>query len=351
MNNIQNIDRNFAVAESVNSGDTVFYNVLQAPFRLYGVFFENGKFWRMDESVAKEVSDGVHALCANTAGGRVRFRTNSRTFTVKARLSAVSRVSHATLVSMAGFDLYVTENGKMEYAKTFVPPYDFQDSYESCVEFKTAEEREVTIHFPLYSNVLDLQIGLDRDATLAEASPYEIEKPIVYYGSSITQGGCASRPGNAYQAILSRRLSTDYINLGFSGNAKGEVAMAEYIKKLEMSVFVMDYDHNAPTPAYLEETHETFFRIIRDANPDLPIVLMSRPEHILPPGSIKRRATVEKTYLNARAEGDENVYFLDGPALTKLCGREGTVDGTHPNDFGFYSMAHALEEVLRKILK
>jgi lysophospholipase L1-like esterase len=164
---------------------------------------------------------------------------------------------------------------------------------------------------------------------------------VVYYGSSITQGGCASRPGNAYQAIISRETNVDHVNLGFSGSAKGEPAMAEYIKNLPMSVFVMDYDHNCNNAEHLRETHHTFYRIIREANPDLPIVIVGSSAILLKEKEFAaRREVVIESYRQALAEGDKNVYFIDGRELfAGDCWDACTVDGTHPNDFGFFRMA------------
>ena len=116
------------------------------------------------------------------------------------------------------------------------------------------------------------------------------------------------------------------------------------------SAFVLDYDHNAETPEDLAATHEPFFRTVRQAQPTLPVVMLSRPKYILTPEEEQRRQIVRRTYENALASGDHNVYFLDGPALMALAENEGTVDNCHPNDLGFYSMAAALFPVLSRIL-
>ena len=232
------------------------------------------------------------------------------------------------------------------YAKTFVPPFDVEDGYENIFELEKKGRREITINFPLYSNVCELFIGLQDTANVSETEAYKNDKQIVYYGSSITQGGCASRPGMSYQAIVSRTFNYDYINLGFSGNAKAEDEMIEYIKNLDMSIFVYDYDHNAPTVEYLEKTHEKMFMAIREKNPLLPVIMMSRPKHFLTEEEKTRRNIIETTYRNAILSGDKNVYFIDGEALTKLCKDSGTVDNCHPTDFGFVSMAKALTEVI-----
>ena len=124
--------------------------------------------------------------------------------------------------------------------------------------------------------------------------------------------------------------------------------MIDYVKSLSMSIFVYDYDHNAPTAEHLRATHEKMFRAVREAHPDLPIVVMSRPKHFLTKEEKERLGIIRATVENARRAGDTRVWLLDGKALTRLCRDEGTVDGCHPTDLGFLSMARALEKVVRE---
>ena len=345
MNDISSIDSNFKVETKLNINGLKFYNIKQEPFGIYGVFYESGKFRRIPESVAKNVNDGVYSLHANTAGGRVRFRTNSPYVAIHAKMPSVGKMPHFALSGSAGFDLYADD----KYTATFMPPFNIEDGYESVVHFDCAEMRELTINFPLYSDVAELYIGVSDTAHICEPEPYKIKKPVVYYGSSITQGGCASRPGNSYQSIISRRFDADYINLGFSGSARGEDEIAQYISNLDMSVFVYDYDHNAPTTAHLQNTHAKMFELIRKAHPDIPVVFMSRPKYYLTEDEEQRLEIIKETYNNALQNGDNNVYLLDGRKLTELAGNDGTVDNCHPNDLGFMSMAKAVGDILEQI--
>ena len=345
MSDISKIDKNFKVNTNINKEDIKFYDARVAPFRVYGVFYEDGKFRRMPEEVAKTVTTGVLYLHANTAGGRVRFKTNSPYVAINTKMTCITHMDHFPLCGSAGFDLYADG----VYKKTFRPPYDIMDGYESIIEFDSAKMREITINFPLYSDVCELYIGLARDAEIHAPTPYRVEKPIVYYGSSVTQGGCASRPGMAYQALISREMDTDFINLGFSGNARAEDEMCNYIKTLAMSAFVMDYDYNSPSVEHLESTHEKMFLAIREAQPNLPIVLLSAPIAVLDETYKVRREIIRRTYTSALARGDKNVYFIDGPTLMAICGTEGTVDSVHPTDLGFFSMAKAIINVLKEI--
>ena len=345
MFDISKVDKNFKIESKIAKNDIKFYNIDELVFRVYGVFKEKGKYRRMPEDISKKVSEGVYLLHTNTAGGRVRFITDSPYIVINAKMDSIGKMSHFALTGSAGFDLYADDY----YVKTFVPPFNIQDGYEGIFEFDKKERREITINFPLYSNVNELYIGLQEDSYLGEAKPYKNTKPICYYGSSITQGACASRPGMTYQAIVSRNFNYDYLNLGFSGNAKAEDEMIEYIKNLDMSAFVYDYDYNAPSVEHLENTHEKMFKAIREKNKSLPVIIMSRPKYYLTEEEKTRKNIIETTYQNAVSAGDKNVYFLDGEALTRLCKDSGTVDNCHPTDFGFVSIAKALIEVFENI--
>ena len=348
MNNISRIDPNFAVQTSLNIDNVKFYSANDERFTIYGVFYENGCYRRLTEKVAAQVNEGVYNLHIHTAGGRIKFITDSDFVAIKAVMPDIGKMPHFAMTGSAGFDLYVGK--KEEYNNSFVPPFDIIDGYEEVIYFDCRKQREITINFPLYSAVSELYIGINDKATLKKSSGYKHEKPIVFYGSSITQGGCASRPGNSYESIVSRALQSDYINLGFSGSAKAEDVIAQYISNLDASVFVYDYDHNAPTLEHLEKTHRKMFLTIRRKNPDLPILILSRPKYKLTRDEDERLSVIRKTYTDAVESGDKNVHFIDGPTLMKYAKNDGTVDGCHPNDLGFHSMAKAIIPKLKQII-
>lgn len=337
----------------MNREDHWFHSCLEPPFHVYGLTWDGERFRRMPQEAADTVSEGVSALCRATAGGRVRFRTNSPYVAIRAEMDEIARMSHFALTGTAAFDLYYKEDQEFIYAGTFIPPLDVSDGYESALylPWTDGKEREILIHFPLYSSVKNLRIKVNEKASLKEAEEYSIQKPVVFYGSSITQGGCASRPGTAYTNILARRLDMDYINLGFSGNARGEDAMAEYIAGLSMSVFVYDYDHNAPTVEHLRQTHEKMFERIRRSQPDLPVIMISRPKVYLTAEEVERRRIIETTWRHARENGDPNVYWIDGSQLLRrFGGADDTVDNIHPTDLGFMCMAEGIGQVLKAVI-
>ena len=342
MKKIDEIDKNLAVKPIAERDGLRFFDVCSELFGLYGVTHDT-EFQRLPKEVAKTVSDGVYSLHGHTAGGCVHFRTNSKRVAIRCEMAAVTNFSHMPATGTHGFDLYADG----EYWGTFVPPTDMTDGYESVINFPDMSMRGLTINFPLYNGVTNLYVGLDNGSECKSFNPYRSDKPIVYYVSSITQGGCASRPGMCYQAIISRRLGIPNINLGFSGSALGETKMAEYIAGIEMCAFVFDYDYNAPNAEHLRNTHEKFFKIVREANPNLPIIMLSQHSDRISEAEERRRIIFD-TYNNAVKNGDNNVYYIDG--FTLFPNRDCTVDGCHPTDLGFWFMAEKIGDVLAKIL-
>ena len=321
-----------------------FYNIKSEPFRIYGLYDAKHQpsYRRIPESVAEATSEGVRGLNFNTAGGRIRFRTTSNYIALKLKSNGAAQMTNMCLIGSSGFDLYLSRNGRDTFHSVLRPPYEYRDGYESLAMLP-AGVKDVTINFPLYSGAVEVWLGLDSESTLERRKDYQIEKPALFYGSSITQGGCASRPGMAYEAIISRRLDLNYINLGFSGNAKGEDAIVDYMASLDYSVFVSDYDHNAPSAEHLAATHEKMYKKIRAAHPEVPVVFVGKPDFWLNgEDAVKRRDVIYTTYNNARLRG-EKVIFVDGYSLFHGEMREDcTVDGCHPNDLGMARMADVI---------
>ncbi|MHB9070855.1 MAG: SGNH/GDSL hydrolase family protein [Sedimentisphaerales bacterium] len=340
------------VSSDIGSQQMVFRDIRNEPFGISG-FFSPHTFLRLPETILPQINYG-------TAGGMVRFRTNSKVIAIQAELTSTAErdvVPHMSRISSCGFDLYL---GKGTEKRFFGPPNQVATAVAGSTEIKAVmaerfddDIKECTINFPLCTPVKNVFIGLCPGSTLEKPSPFTITEPLVFYGSSITQGCCASRPGNAYTNIIARWFDAEHLNLGFSGSAKGEPVMAEFIASLNMSVFVMDYDHNTTTVEYLINTHEPFYQIIRKARPDLPIILVSRPPDVerIREFSKLTKAVIQRTYENARASGDKRVFFVDGATLfgTEDCDAC-TVDGTHPNDLGFMRMAENIYPVVKKAI-
>ena len=350
MNSIEKIDKNFAVSGEYPEG-TVFHDVKSEPFKIYGIYHDGVQYRRLPQDVADSVNEGVSFLARHTAGGRVRFVTDSPFVVLNAKVGERYYSAKMAPMAVSGFDMYERIDGEEVFVKSFIPPEKPCAEYVNTIPLaEDKKERVLTINFPNYNEVFEVYIGLLDGSVIKEAPEYEITKPIVYYGSSVTQGGSCTRPGNSYQGMISRALNADYINLGFSGSARAEKEIIEYIANLDMSVFVYDYDHNAPDFAHLAATHSQMFHLFREKHPTTPVILTTKPKHVQNADDRLRHAHILANYEGfLHDDHDENVYFISGPDLLKLAHGEGTIDGIHPNDLGFYSMAQGFLPILKEI--
>jgi lysophospholipase L1-like esterase len=266
-------------------------------------------------------------------------------------------MSSMAQTGMSGFTLYV---GAV-YHGTFVPPAPVpagkDKGYDGIINFPDKRRREITVYFPLYNGVDEVYLGLEEGALVLTAGEYTCKKPIVFYGSSITQGCCASRPGNSYDAIVCRNLDSDYINAGLSGQCRAETAMAEYLSTIDARVFVYDYDYNAPDAEYLRKTHYRFYQRYRKKKKNVPVIMISRPGYYGEALSLNnvensiRRDIITESYNKGVAGGDGNLYFIDGGTFFRKKNADCcTVDGIHPNDLGFMRMAETVTPLMKKIL-
>ena len=348
------MEKKLAGAENYSNIEAVYHSVRETPFELYG-FYEpmtEGDFKRFPDHLAN-VSDGFASKYKSTAGCRVRFSTNSQFIILRAYTSKTERHHLFTPLAAAGFDLYADdpETECSTYYGPFVPRESSPDGYVTRICFPDRRMRYLTIYFPLHSWLSNVELGFEPTATVGEGMKYKNSLPVVFYGSSITQGVSASRSGNTYAGMISRRLNINYLNLGLAGSCRAEEPVIEYLTTVPMSAFVCDYDYNANTCEYLQATHRRLYEAIREKNPTLHYIMLSRPNFSVDPvGNAKRRDIILETFRYARESGDKNVYFIDGEGFFKgdyedCC----TVDAVHPNDLGFRLMAESIGCTLGKL--
>lgn len=349
---IEKIDSNFKLArESVADGKRL-YTLPHEGFTAHGVYYDEktSAFVRMDSEIAYRASEGCGMLSRHTAGGRLRFATDSALFELSVAYDELWIMSHMPLTGSGGFSLFEeTENGE-NFIANLAPLSTDKNGFTASAVLPSGKMREYVLYFPLYGQAKNLTIALDESAKVQKGEPYRDILPILYYGSSITQGGCASRPDNAYEALICKRNHIDFINLGFSGNAKAENAMVEYLSSIDCSLFVCDYDHNAPTAAYLQETHYRLYEQYRKARPDTPILFISKPDIAGDAEGEQREKIIRRTYLKAKRQGDQNVYFLSGKSFYGKNNRWNfAVEGCHPTDYGFALMAEKIYKKMQTI--
>ena len=355
---LEEIDKRLKMPTKIGKDDVVFYDIRRAPFEIYGLYSPQteGDFLRMPREVAEATSQGVASLNKRTAGGRVRFSTDSKYVAIKCVMPSPSHMYHMAFSGSAGFDIYRDTDAGSYFCGCLPSAVDFNGGeFETVLELHGEGMRNYTINFPTYSGFTELYIGLSESAKVGGGAKYAYDKPIVYYGSSITQGGCSSRPGTCYEAIISRKLNVDHINLGFSGAGKGEKAIVDYMASLDPLIFVCDYDHNAPNIEHLEPTHLNLYETFRKAHPDTPYVMVTKPDFAKPRDNTDeslRRAVIHKNFMKGIENGDKNLYFIDGESFFAgyADGADCTVDGCHPTDLGFYFMAERIGFTLKNIL-
>lgn len=327
------------------------YSMNDAPLKIFGVpFYERtGRLERVPEEL-REKLERLKILGRRVPGARIGFRTDSKTLKVRMVLETLSVSREMSLFSGQSINVMAGNRRNARFLGLVVPA-----DYESKTaeqEFRlSGEMQDIMLYLPRNEIVETVEISVDDDAVIEAPTPYR-NGTVVYYGSSITAGGCCTRITNAYTTLLSDWLDFDFYNLGFSGSARGELEMADYINTFDMDVFVYDYDHNAPDAEHLRATHEPFFKRFREKHPTTPVIITSRPDIVGGTVFDARREAVRQTYLNAVASGDENVWFIDGETFfgkedRELC----TLDRCHPNDLGMYRMAKVYEPVLREILE
>ena len=328
------------------------YSYKQTPIKVCGVvdFEKKGEMRRIPEELIEKIPR-LSTLGKRCPGARLCFRTDSQHINIKLTFDTLRVDKGMSMYSCQSMMVYCGDRQSSRFVK-LISPKDYDTKIVEGTAIKEKVLEDVVIWLPRNEPINDIEISIDDDSQLLPPTPYKYPKPILYYGSSITEGGCADNVTCAYNAIISRHLDVDYYNFGFSGNARGDLNMAEYISDVDMSVFVYDYDYNAPDVDHLERTHEPFFKVIREKNPDLPIVLMTRPAAVYSDEEKLRRAVVRKTYENALKAGDRNVYFIDGEQFFGETDREiCTVDTIHPNSLGFHRMASVIEPVIKEILE
>ncbi len=327
------------------------YRYSDPPVKVYGLpeLNKTGRLVRLPDDVIEKVPSLSH-YGRRCPGARMELQTDAKSITVGIEFKTLSVDVGMSLYSCQSAYVTVGEHTEAEYIG-LVNPKNYEDKTVEKVFSLSGKMQNVTVWLPRNEQLESIWVSVPDEAEVKAPVGYKYEKPIVYYGSSITEGGCCCNIFNAYNAIICRHLDADYINLGFSGSAKGEMPIADYIASLDMSIFVYDYDHNAPTVKHLKDTHEPFFKRIRESRPDLPVIMMTRPKVRYTEEERQRRQVVRQTYENALASGDKNVYFLDGETFYGEADRElCSTDLIHPNDIGFLRMAEKIEPLIKALL-
>jgi hypothetical protein len=318
---------------------------------------------RLPISYKEKVREPVWDLSKASAGITVRFHSNSTSIGLKWTVLNDFDMPHMAATGIKGIDLYTKYNNKWRYVTTAGAlvgqkkyqnndvPKDSINEYE-LIKNLTPEFREYKLFLPLYDGVTRLEIGIDANATIKRAVP-NAQKPIVFYGTSITQGGCASRPGMAHTNIISRKLDMECINYGFSGNGRMEMPIVEHISEIDANFYVIECLQNMNTEE-VKKRVLPLVKTIRKKQPNTPIVLVENMmyktafmDKTIETELIQENLALKNEYDNILKSGIQNIYYIKDKQHEKM-DNEGTVDGVHLTDLGFLRYADYLIENFKK---
>lgn len=317
---------------------------------------ESQSFCRLPDRAEGKVRDAVWQLSRHSAGIAARFFTNATQ--ISARWTVRNEplgMDHMPASGVSGLDLYARDGDVWRWCgvgRATQFPTNEQLLIEGISNEKLPDgEREFLLYLPLYNSAENVQIGVPENAILRFAP--RPQKPLCFYGTSITQGGCASRPGMSYPAILGRRFNAPHINLGFSGNAWSEPEMADLLAELDPSVFILDPLPNMQEPGIAERL-ENLIQTLHRAHGSTPIVAVESIHHQAAWLSNARsetqakNATLKQVCDTLKNEIVEKLYYVTSEHLLGDDG-EATVDGVHPTDVGFRHLAAVIEPALKQI--
>lgn len=299
---------------------------------------KENKYDRLPASYKGFVREPVWNLSKNSAGLSIRFLSNSSVITAKWELLNNFSMNHMPDTGIKGIDLYFKNNDKWQYINTGVPT-GFNNEYR-LIDNMDKELREYKIFLPLYDGIKNIEIGVDNSSFIQKPKKSE-RKPIIFYGTSITQGACASRPGMAHTNIISRKLDRNVINFGFSGNGRMEYPISKLISESEPAFYVIECMPNMYPPDLVSSNTIPLVDVIRSKNPNTPIVLVdlfTSPINTLDKNAVKgtneMNNALRNEYKKMIDKGYQNIIYIES---SNALGNdfEGTVDAVHFTDLGF----------------
>jgi len=301
-------------------------------------------FDRFPKSMKEAVREPVWNLSKNSAGVTVSFLTDSPTIKVKWTVLNDFEMNHMASTGIKGIDLYVLADSNWIYVNTGRP--SGKENEAKLVEGIGSELREYKLFLPLYDGVTHLTVGVTKESRF-EKAPSRSAKPIVFYGTSITQGGCASRPGMAHTSIISRELNREVINLGFSGNCRMEEPIIELMAQTDAEFYVIECLQNMSEDLIRERMPKMLVRL-RVLRPETPIVLVDNMmfgsailDKKIEDEILSENRLFKSVYQWLVDDGLANIFYIENQDALGV-DNEATVDGVHLTDLGFKRLADHL---------
>lgn len=312
-------------------------------------------FDRFPASAQESLREKVWNLSRSATGMVIQFESDASELWIRYEVRDESlAMPHFPASGVSGLDLYARdENGKWRWVQATKPKS--KSTELKWVDGLAPGKRDYAVYLPLRNPLEKIEIGVPKDSSFAGISPRPV-RPIVFYGTSINHGTAASRPGMLHTAILGRHFDRPVVNLGFSGNGKMETEVGVFLQRLEAAVFVIDCLPNMG-PETVRERCGPLVKQLRNAHPDTPIILVEDRRYAnswIRPGKDafhnRNQAALKESYEALLKEGVEGLFYIEGDHLFGD-DNEGTVDGSHPTDLGYWRQAEVFKPVLMEALK
>jgi hypothetical protein len=343
-----------ALCQVSGPNDTIKYNDGQ-DFTIIGKFHNEKNYMRFPQEYKSTLRKDVWDLGQHSAGISIRFRTNASAIVVRWTVMEDNTMDHMAFTGIKGVDLYAYVDDHWKFVNT--GRVKGKTNEFTMVNSGGGIFREYLLNLPLYDGVESLSIGINNHAeiSLPKENYLIAKKPVVYYGSSIAQGGCASRPGMAFTNILSRAMDRSFVNMGFSGNGTFDLPVGEAMCETDAALYVIDCNPNTNTELIYDRAIE-LIKLMKKKRPEIPVLLVegfyyengfvkSRDSE-----TEKKRIELRRAFKVLRESGIQQLYYKKGDGLIGN-DHEGTVDGVHPNDLGMLRIAESLEPTIKKIIR
>lgn len=350
-NDFSAIDSNFKV--SPGGSHLEWYDACDLFISGKGWSHDQKHFRRLPDSAKDLVTPNVWKLSTYSAGHAVYFETTSGSLSVHWKLKEILKMKGATSTSANGMDLYIIENGRWRFV-TSCSGLELENNVE-IMAFMDDRPKQYCLNLPLFSEPEYVRIGIDQGSTIKKLNPFS-RQPILFYGTSIVHGSAVCRPGMTYPAQISRTLGLPHINLGFSGNARMEIAIAHLLAEQNPSLYVIDPLPNMG-PDLVKANAYPFLKYLLEKKRNVPVLMVS----CIPYCSYGYIRSTTKTYNESnpqfqlvyeklKEEGFDNLYYFNAENVLGD-DYEGTLDGTHPSDLGFYRFAQSLLPTIKGLIK
>jgi len=344
----------FVVVSGSGTNDTIKF-IDGQELTIIGRFHSEKNYARFPAKYENTLRPEVWSLGQHSAGISIRFRTNSPFIDVKWTVKRNAVMDHMPSTGIKGVDLYALINGKWKYINTG----RVQGQRNEFMLFRDEgnSSREYLLNLPLYDGADTVLIGVSSESeiTIPRENLLTAKKPVVYYGTSIAQGGCASRPGLLFTNIISRNIDRPIINLGFSGNGTMDLSVGDAMCETDAALYVIDCLPNMKTELVYDRAIELVQKLHRE-RPEVPVLFVEAFPYTngftLIPASVnsKKNNEFKRAYNTLKKAGIKNLYYRKGDDLIGY-DYEGAVDGVHPNDIGMLRIAEALTPVIKKLAK